>query len=180
MTFFIGITGLPAVGKSYFAKKLAKKFNLNHIRTDAIRDFLISELNHYHGTQYSHSNPKIHSANVIVKDIKRAMMNELLTQGQNVILDSVGKEKVKRDLNLDYVRSLSKDIKIIILVVKADEKEILSRLEERDKSGNTKWVQTYKDRWSKTYDEPTEDEADHIIVIKNYKQAVKELGEILK
>ena len=180
MTFFIGVTGLPAAGKSHFARKITKKFNLNHIRTDAIRDFLIKELNYYHDTQYSHSNPKISSANVIVKDIKRAIMKELLTQGQTVLLDSVGKEKAKRDMNLEFIRGISKDIKIIIMVVKAKEEDVLSRLKKRDKSGKTKWIETYKTRWSKTYDEPTADEADYLIIVEDYDKAIKELEKIIR
>ena len=53
------ITGPPLSGKTYFARKIAKKFKLNHVRTDSIRDFLISELTYYHDADYSHPNPKL-------------------------------------------------------------------------------------------------------------------------
>ncbi len=178
---FIGITGLQATGKTTLAKKIVKEFNINHVRTDAIRDFLIKELTYYHDADYSHHNPKIDSANVIVANCRDMTVKELLKQKQSVMLDACGSTRAKRKERIKNVKRANPDIKTILIHVKEKHEKIISRLSERDAETGHKWVEYFKKFWVENYEEPTEDEADYIIVAENNDtKVIKKLREIIK
>ncbi|MFH1276394.1 MAG: AAA family ATPase [Candidatus Woesearchaeota archaeon] len=180
MTVLIGITGLPGAGKSHFSSRLAKDLKINHVRTDGLRNFLISSIQYYHDADYSYSNPKIHSANQIVTKLANDIVSELLKQKQPVILDSCGKTKERRLFRFESAKLVSPKLKTVIIEIKTEEDSILNRLKER-KVGK-KWVETYLTKWKSTYEAPT-NEADLILTYEtesDYENILKKLKHILK
>lgn len=181
MAVLIGLVGLQACGKTTLAKEIAKKFKLNHVRTDAVREFLINNITYYTDSNYSYYNPLINSANRIVAAFRNAIMTELLMQDQSLILDSCGNTKVKRKIRFDVAKKNCSNLKIIIIHVKVDEKVILSRLKERDKKKGDKWIHSYETFWKKTFEVPKKGEADLVLTYDttNKKQIMDELAKIV-
>lgn len=111
------ICGLPGVGKTYFAKELAKKINAQYLSSDSIRMKTLGE------RTYSQEE----------KDgIYRLMSEEaegFLDQGQEVVLDATFYLKKYRDMMCRMARVKGADCKIIECVL--DEGELHKRLEKR-------------------------------------------------
>ena len=159
---FIGITGLQATGKSHVAERISEHFKITHVRTDAIREFLIQNVKEYAMADYSNHNPLIAKVNSIVARMRDALVEELLSQGHSVILDSCGSTKEKRAQRFGHA---PKGVTTVLIHVIAPEKDIRERLAQRDKEKNTSWLTTYNIHWEKLFEAPTHDEADYVFTI---------------
>lgn len=181
MAVLIGIVGLPAVGKSTFAKKLVKQFALNHVRTDGIREFLKSNFTYYTDADYSHPNPLIASVNRIVRKLTDDLITEFMAEGQSVIVDSAGKTKEKRKHRIVIARAACPDVKYLLIEILTNEEVVLQRLAAREDDNNQRWVETYTNRWKPMYEQLTSDEADFLLVYdgSNEEEILKKVGELL-
>jgi adenylate kinase family enzyme len=178
---FIGTTGLHAAGKTALAKEIAEKFNINHIRTDDMRHFLISNIKYYDSADYSHHNPLIDSANKIVAAHRNALIKELTSKKQSFILDSCGSTKEKRKNRFGKAFENGNSVKTVIIYVKTPEETVLSRLDKRDNGNGRKWVQNHKTFFKERFEEPSETEADHVLVYDgtNKEEVFEKIREIL-
>lgn len=179
---FIGITGQFAAGKTTFAKKLASDLNINHIRSDAIRDFLISEITYYNKAQYSHKNKLIESANKVVYKHRDVLVKELIEKSQSLILDSVGATRKKRAQNIQLVKKVKTKIVTIIIFIETDESTILKRLKTRDAKTGWKWESYYQTTRKNIFEAPSQNEANFIFALtqNNYAKIVKKIKSIRK
>ena len=177
---FIGTTGHWAAGKTTLARKLAKRFDMDLIRGDAVRDFLIKEISFYKDAQYSHHNPLIDSANKVGRKFKLSLMKELIKQGRSVLVDSAGYVKEKRKVHLNLVKKINPKIITILINTQENNNIIVERLKERDRKMGWKWEETHDKIRKKTFQEPTSEEADHILTFdqKNYDEIVSKLEKI--
>ncbi|MGV8169332.1 MAG: nucleoside monophosphate kinase [Candidatus Nanoarchaeia archaeon] len=179
MVVVIGMVGLPAAGKSTFAKKLVNELNISHVNGDQIRDYLISSIKYFNGADYSHSNPLIKSVNNVVRPMSDRIVEELLSQGQSVIIDGYGKTKENRDSRRKLVEKFNAFI--VIVYVKEEQEPILTRLKKRDEGNSTKWVENYSNKWLPEFSEPQPEECDLLLTCTqdNKEEILNELKKVL-
>lgn len=179
--FLILISGHLASGKTRIAKQIEKEFNISRINGDDIRDFIISHIKYYSDTHYSYPNEKINSANIAVLLFKKELLNQLLEQGQSVIVDGAGISKASRANYLEYKKRFSK-LQVIIVAVQLDEKETIKRLKKRDKKDKkNRWVDFHQDIRKKEFKEILNNEADYVIRFNqhNSEEVIKTLSKII-
>ena len=175
----IGISGLPAAGKSTLSVWLSKKLEISHIRTDSLREYLIKNVYYYKDEDHSYSSPRIKSVNRLATIFRDSMIKELLQEGESIIVDAIGKSKAKRKKRLAIVKKVSTKIETVIIYVNTTENKVLKRL--KDRKVGKKWVETYEKRWKQEYDIPSQNEAEHFIIYdgKNKDKILKELKKIV-
>ncbi|MCD6229907.1 MAG: AAA family ATPase [Candidatus Diapherotrites archaeon] len=105
--FLILISGHNASGKTVLSRKLLREFDLNKVNGDDVRDFLISSIKFYSDAHYSYPNSKIISANKTVSAFRMALVKELLSQGESVLVDGAGIERKARKKYLDLAEIAS-------------------------------------------------------------------------
>jgi adenylate kinase family enzyme len=178
MVFVIGMVGLPAAGKSTFAQKVVEKFGFSHINKDKLRFFFRDNITYFHGADHSHHNDLIDSVNRVVKISSDELVRELVGQGQNIIIDSYGGSKERRDNRKEPLKGY--DTKLIIVYVTEDEKVILDRLGKRDNGNN--WVEYYHKKWKPSFEVPEEKECDHLIKVNkdNHQESLEKIKKIIE
>lgn len=121
------ISGLPGVGKSYIAERLARRWNWLHLRTDFIRKELagLSIEEHYYGDM------KLYSPQMSLKTYKEMMRRaELyLRMGKSCILDATFNRREPREEAFQLAKRLN--IKAHYIHFICPEEVVLQRLQKR-------------------------------------------------
>ncbi|MGV8162886.1 MAG: ATP-binding protein [Candidatus Nanoarchaeia archaeon] len=179
MVVVIGMVGLPAAGKSTFAREISDKFNISHVNGDQIREYLINSINYFKSADYSHENPLINSVNSVVRPMSDRIIEELLSKGQNVIIDGYGKDQNTRDSRKKIIENFKPFL--ILIYVKEEQELILNRLSLRDKGKKTRWVENYKNTWLPKFSEPELKECNVLLTVTalNKEQILEQLKNIL-
>ncbi len=114
----IMISGLPATGKSYLARRLAKRLPFVVIETDFVRKCLFS--------------PPTYSAQESTQVFKvcHALINKLLRRGVRVIFDATNLIEFHREKV--YRLALRREAKLIIVRTVASEEVVRERLHQRE------------------------------------------------
>ncbi len=177
------IFGHNASGKTTLAKKIVEQLDVSRVNGDDIRDFLISKIRYYADAIYSYPSPKIRSANISVNVFRKVIIEELLKQGESVLVDGAGITKERRRNRLIFAEALPEKAQTVIIECVLSETELLDRLRERDKkSAKDKWVDFYKDIRKEQYDRVSTDESDFVFHYdqKNGDEIISDLREILR
>lgn len=125
------VMGLPGVGKSYLAEKLAIRMNAHHLRTDFIRKELTGiALEEFKGTGFEKG--------IYSTEMSRKTYNELfrraeeyLLQGKTCILDATFLRNNGRNRAVDLAKKLG--IEPLFIHCVCPEKVVLERMEKRSK-----------------------------------------------
>ncbi|HRO47550.1 AAA family ATPase [Agriterribacter sp.] len=107
------VFGLPGSGKSYFASRLAKVINANHINSDRVRQEIFKK------RAYSDQEKKA------VYDTMLEQMQESVRQKKNVVLDATFH---KKDIRKMFVEEMKDKGGISFIEIQADENIIRERL----------------------------------------------------
>ena len=110
------VCGLPGVGKSYFAKELAKRLDAGYVSSDQIRMDILHER-----TYSQEEKDRIYG---IMADLAKKQLKE-----SNVILDATFYLKKYRDMMCKIAQEKGAECRIIECVL--DEDELKARLEKR-------------------------------------------------
>jgi predicted kinase len=156
---FINVVGYPASGKSTLIRKLSSKLTLNVIDGTPIRKLLNTEVSYYQSNQVGHSGPVNESFARVVNSWRVSLLDELLSQGQSVIVEG-GINPKHRAIYGNLVKSKYPKVKIIFIHVQIDEAELLKRLKAR--GGD--WVGLYKNYYRKVVKPPQSSEYDKLII----------------
>ena len=111
--------GLPATGKSFLAKRVARKIDAVHLNTDILRKELVKE------PVYSEEEKKR------VYDELFGKAREIVSEGKNLVLDGTFYRKGLRDVVEEIASSAEQ--KAFFIECRCDEKTIKKRLEKRKK-----------------------------------------------
>lgn len=109
------VVGLPGSGKTYFARAVSQKLGATHINSDKIRKELFKM------PQYKAADKSA------VYDVMYRRVCQTLEQGQTVILDATFSLQKYRIPYLNYAKK--NKIPLRIILIRADEKVILQRLQ---------------------------------------------------
>ena len=157
--------GYPGSGKSPLSKEIANKFKISRINGDDIRVFLKDNISYFNDIKVNeYETPKAKSFYKLSQSIRKQLLENLFENNQSVIIDGGNHQIIKRENWIKFTRENYPDTRIVIIYVKIDEKTLLERLDKRDKKEGAKWRENYEKRWSKTFEEPTLDEADYLLV----------------
>lgn len=127
----IVVMGLPGVGKSYFAERLANRINAHHLRTDFIRKELAGiSLEEFKGTGFEKG---IYSTQMSKKTYNELFRRaeEYLLKGKTCILDATFQKSNGRNRAVDLAKRL--DIEPLFIHCVCPEKIVLKRMEKRSK-----------------------------------------------
>lgn len=113
----ICVTGLPGSGKSFFASRLAKSINADHLNSDRLRNNLGLRGN------YSAEAKEI-VYNALFEQTKKALIDN-----QSIVLDSTFYQESVRDLYESLSRSLG--VPIVWIAITASEETIRERTEKQ-------------------------------------------------
>lgn len=175
------ISGHNASGKSTLAEKIEQQIDINRVSGDAFREMLMSNIRYYSDTHCSYPNERIASVNRVVSIARIALIKELFSQCQSVLLDGAGITRKERADHLDVIKFASGSVKTIMIEVIVDEGELLDRLETRDKKNTQhKWVDFYKDIRKERYESVEVSEADLVLRYdqNNAEEIIKEIVSI--
>ena len=111
------LCGLPATGKSFLARHLAKRLNAVHLNTDIVRREMVKE------PIYSEEEKK----RVYNEMIEKA--RKLLSEGMDVVLDGTFYRKGLRDVAEEMAGSAEQ--KCFLVECKCDEKTVKQRMGRR-------------------------------------------------
>jgi len=121
------VSGLPGVGKTYIAERLAKRCNWFHLTTDVIRKELagLSIEEHYYG------DPKLYSQEMSSKTYKEMMRRAeaYLRAGKTCILDATFNKREPRQEAIQLAERLNTKLYHIHFICPQD--TVLRRLERR-------------------------------------------------
>jgi len=114
------VIGLPGSGKSTVARIIAKEIRAKILRTDEIRKALIRE------PKYNEMEKEM------IYDAMFLAAEQLLKEGESVILDATFYKEELRDKAIDIAENLKK--KFLIIECRAGDEIIKKRMEKRRKS----------------------------------------------
>ncbi|MDR1196966.1 MAG: ATP-binding protein [Candidatus Nomurabacteria bacterium] len=113
----IVVVGVPGVGKSFFARRFAETFSAPLVSEDKIRYTLF--------TNHTYSK----NENVMVEQVARLIVDELLVNGKTFILDGGYSSRVSRD-NIAHLAS-QYDFRTLIVWVQTEEATARRRAQNR-------------------------------------------------
>jgi aminoglycoside phosphotransferase family enzyme/predicted kinase len=123
------VSGLPGVGKTYIAERLAERNNWYHLKTDFIRKKLagLDIEQHY----YDH--PTLYSPEMSLKTYQEMMRRAevYLKAGKSVILDATFNKKKPREETFALAQKLN--VKVCYIHFTCPEEIVLQRLEKRSR-----------------------------------------------
>ena len=117
--YLVLMCGLPGVGKTHFARRLAAEARLQIIESDAARKALMV-VPAYNAEE-----------NLRVFAACRRLMDELLNNGVPVLLDATN--VTERDRAYSYTAAEGRGAEVVVVRVKAPESEVRRRLRRRER-----------------------------------------------
>ena len=117
--YLVLMCGLPGVGKTHFARRLAAEARLQMIESDAARKALMV-VPAYNAEE-----------NLRVFGACRKLMDELLDNGVPVLLDATN--VTERDRAYSYAAAEGRGAEVVVVRVKAPESEVRRRLRRRER-----------------------------------------------
>lgn len=124
--------------KTTLSKKIEKKFKLNRICNDSIREYFIKNIQYYKKTDISYSTSTSNHMWEAVSMIRDVIIKNIISMWESIILDSWNIKKATRKNIFDLKKHATKDVKTVIINCNIDEKELVSRLEKRDSRSKNK------------------------------------------
>ncbi|MEA3254972.1 MAG: AAA family ATPase [Candidatus Altiarchaeota archaeon] len=125
------VMGLPGTGKSYLAKRIARKVGASILRTDEIR----KELAGIHQNEHRHEDFGIglYTEEMTQKTYKGMYerAKEILKKGDSCILDATFSKKTQREGAYEIAKELNTNYLIIECI--CPEEIVIKRMEERSK-----------------------------------------------
>ena len=121
------LAGLPGTGKSTLARKLARRYRIEHISTDSVRKRIFRDVRRNTFGRGSYSNKQ----RMVVYDTIYYVLYTLLKHGVGCVLDGTFyQEKLRSKVGRICARF---DAKFILVMVDCPEELIDKRFEEREK-----------------------------------------------
>ncbi len=123
------VSGLPGVGKTYCAERLAQKKNWFHLKTDFIR----KELAGLDIEKHYYDRPKLYSPAMSLKTYQEMMRRaeRYLRAGKSVLLDATFNKRTPRQEAFELAKRLK--IKAWYIHFTCPEEVVLQRLEKRSR-----------------------------------------------
>jgi len=176
--------GYPASGKSTLVSLIRKKFpELNIVNGDPFRDLLRKEIYYFNTLEFSEMTPEVKSANVIVKEYKRLVFEELVKKHQSILIEGNHLEKDRRGIWFNKAKELNPNIITILLYFEISHDNLLERYKARDAlNSRSMWVQEFH-KWRKNQMElPSENEVDRLMTFNqsNQEEVINELQSFLE
>jgi len=171
------LAGLPGTGKSTLARKLARRYRLEHISTDSVRKRIFRDVRRDHFGRGSYSNRQ----RMVVYDTIYYVLYTLLKNNVGCVLDGTFyQDRMRAKVGRICARF---NANFVLVIVTCPEETVRKRFEEREKRER----RTLSDADSKIYEkfkqlfEPTKLRhldvdmgTDHEIILKMIHDAVTE------
>ncbi len=169
------LSGLPGTGKSTLARKLARKYRLEHISTDSVRKRIFRDIRQDSFGRGSYSSKQRN----VVYDTINYVLYTLLKNGVGCVLDGT--------FYKDHMRSKVKRIcerfnaKYQLIIVTCPESLIIKRFEEREKRKR----RTLSDADSKVYEklkelfEPTSLPHIEVDMVTDHNKIIERIGNAI-
>ncbi|MCE7743337.1 MAG: AAA family ATPase [Candidatus Heimdallarchaeota archaeon] len=136
------LAGLPGTGKSTLARKLSRRYRLEHISTDSIRKRIFRDVRRDHFGRGSYSNRQ----RMVVYDTIYYVLYTLLKHGVGCVLDGTFyQDRMRAKVSRICDRF---NAKFLLVIVTCPEETIRKRFEEREKRER----RTLSDADSKVYE----------------------------
>ncbi len=121
------LAGLPGTGKSTLARRLARRYKLEHISTDSVRKRIFRDVRRDHFGRGSYSNRQ----RQVVYDTIYYVLYTLLKHGVGCVLDGTFyQDRMRAKVSRICARF---DAKFLLVLVTCSEEVIEKRFEEREK-----------------------------------------------
>ncbi|MCB1595966.1 MAG: nucleoside monophosphate kinase [Xanthomonadales bacterium] len=178
---YIVVFGHNASGKSTFTKKLLNQFKLNRVNGDIVRDLIIENTNYYSDINYSYFTEKAASMNRVTDNFRLSLLKELIDNKAPILIDGSSVARRTRTRYLDLVKDNNNYVTIII-EISIPEKELISRLKERDENNKDhQWLNQYIEKKKAMYEPVNKTESNYYLKYTqdNFEEVVKELNIIV-
>ncbi len=169
------LAGLPGTGKSTLARKLARRYRLEHISTDSVRKRIFRDVRHNTFGRGSYSERQ----RMIVYDAIFYVIYTLLKHNVGVVLDGTFyRERLRSKVKRIAERF---DAKFLLVIVTCPESLIRKRFEERD----TRKRRTLSDADTKIFEkfkqlfEPTKLEHLEVDMTSDYQKILEMISNAL-
>jgi adenylate kinase family enzyme len=182
--------GPNASGKTTLAQAIINKFpNLNYVNGDHLRKMITADVAYFKNVDYSVRSPEENIANHFAKMYINGMTDELGRAGQSILVDAVSLRSDTRKFRFDQVRAHNPNIVKIIIGMNIPEEELIKNLSERDRQGtvnhpltSSNWLKVYNEYGKQTYQLPTPQEADHVLIFnqENQEEILQDLEKIIQ
>jgi predicted kinase len=121
------LAGLPGTGKSTLARKIAKRYGLEHISTDSVRKRIFRDIRRDSFSKGSYSSRQ----RMVVYDTVNYVLYTLLKHGVGCVLDGTFyQERLRAKVKRISARF---NAKFLLVIVTCPESLIRKRFEEREK-----------------------------------------------
>ncbi|MDB5182654.1 MAG: hypothetical protein JWO47_438 [Candidatus Saccharibacteria bacterium] len=161
MSLFIVLVGFNASGKTTLAKKLEADLGLNIVSGDPLRLLIKQEILYFHDFDISIPTQKGIPTREVIHQYRKGMSKVLLSAKQSVIYDSNALKKADRLAIFQDVTNGIDGVTKVIIHVDLPEQELIKRLQARPEEN---WVEHYELYKKPTYEQPTPDECDKLLV----------------
>lgn len=171
--FTILLAGPNCCGKTPFALSLLETLpSIQHVTGDKFRDFLRNTLPYYSEVDFSLDDPATRSANNLAKNYISELTRELVLNNKSVVIDATNLRSETRKFRIDEIKKLQPGTKTIIIGFDILPTDIREKLKGRDIiNSKSQWLKNYDDYIQKTYELPTEGEADFVFIADKTNQA---------
>lgn len=143
MTSLVLLTGLPAVGKSVTAERLARKYGFAILSTDDLRSSLFLE-------DYGETIKNGGLKEKVVRKVLDSSKVQILSGGFNLVIDASSPTDSFRRRMLELPKNLEQEVEKSVLYIQADDSVLYLRQEARGRTNEA--IETIRGYW----DEPQE------------------------
>jgi adenylate kinase family enzyme len=178
VSLFVVLVGHNGSGKTTLAKKLEEDLGINVVSGDPLRLLMKREIKYFNDFDISIPTDKGRGTNLIINTYRHQLSRLLLENNQAVIYDSNALKKSDRAEIIHKVTAGIDSVTTVIIRIYIPEEELLERLQNRSEPN---WLEHYMKHKKPTFEMPTADEADHLLVYdqKNYEEIKETLYRLM-
>ncbi|MEX1061632.1 MAG: ATP-binding protein [Patescibacteria group bacterium] len=176
---FVLTVGFSGSGKSTLIRKNLQLSQFFRVQTDEIHGRLNAQLKFLQDDKTT-TGPAFWPRHILTLILRFKVLNEACRRGIPLVLDSCNLVRIERQAQLKIPRNYG--YKIVTILIEGPEKELLRRIEEREKANDAAgmprtWLKLYRDVQQPLFDRPTVREADQLVHFWSGQQRPEEVSD---